>query len=153
MILTKPEGEEVNLFAFLLPFEEQLWLCVCAVVSKLTSQCCSILRNVEIALYKQYIPCLQVGTVTIIMYVLDRFSPYGYRAEAKDTGEGDGNEFSMSNSLWFATGSILQQGADTTPKAGSGRVLAAAFWLFTLILISTYTANLAAYFTGMNSFG
>lgn len=92
---------------------------------------------------------LQVGTVTIIMYVLDRFSPYGYRAEAKDTGEGDGSEFSMSNSLWFATGSILQQGADTTPKAGSGRVLAAAFWLFTLILISTYTANLAAYFTGI----
>ncbi|XP_020899711.1 glutamate receptor 2 isoform X2 [Exaiptasia diaphana] len=123
MILTKPEGENVNLFAFLLPFEEQLWLCVCAVV----------------------------GTVTIIMYVLDRFSPYGYRAEAKDTGEGDGNEFSMSNSLWFATGSILQQGADTTPKAGSGRVLAAAFWLFTLILISTYTANLAAYFTAKNA--
>ncbi|KAK3751825.1 hypothetical protein QZH41_013283 [Actinostola sp. cb2023] len=123
MILTKPKGEEVNLFAFLLPFEEQLWLCVCAIV----------------------------GTVTVIMYILDRFSPYGYRAEAKETGEGDGNEFGLSNSLWFATGSILQQGADTTPKAGSGRVLAASFWLFTLILISTYTANLAAYFTAKNT--
>jgi len=87
--------------------------------------------------------------VTIIMFILDRFSPYGYRAGAKESGEGDGNEFSLSNSLWFATGSILQQGADTTPRAGSGRVLAAAFWLFTLILISTYTANLAAYFTGV----
>ena len=86
--------------------------------------------------------------VTIIMWVLDRFSPYGYRADAKATGEGDGSEFSLSNSLWFATGSILQQGADTTPRSGSGRVLASSFWLFTLILISTYTANLAAYFTG-----
>ena len=67
----------------------------------------------------------------------------------KDLAKQFGNLF---NSLWFAAGSILQQGADNTPRSGSGRMLAGAFWFFTLILISTYTANLAAYFTGNKQF-
>ncbi|XP_032238520.2 glutamate receptor 3 isoform X2 [Nematostella vectensis] len=123
MILQKPLEEDVDLFAFLMPFQKDLWACC----------------------------CLVVGAVTILMWILDRFSPYGFRAEAKNTGEGEGDEFSLPNSLWFATGSILQQGGDNTPRSGSGRVLAASFWLFTLILISTYTANLAAFFTAQNS--
>ena len=57
------------------------------------------------------------------------------------------NEFNLLNSLWFATASILQQGPDNTPLAPSGRLLASTFWFFILILISTYTANLAAFFT------
>ena len=79
---------------------------------------------------------------------MDYFSPSGYRARAVSTGEGDGDELNLFNSLWFSLGSILQQGADNTPRCASGRMLAGAFWFFTLILISTYTANLAAYFTG-----
>jgi len=79
---------------------------------------------------------------------LDHFSPSGYRATASRTGEGDGDELNLFNSLWFVAGSIVQQGADNTPRSASGRMLGGAFWFFTLILISTYTANLAAYFTG-----
>ncbi|EDO41291.1 predicted protein, partial [Nematostella vectensis] len=120
MILQQPTGEEVNLFAFLLPFDEKLWLTTLGVV----------------------------GLVSLIVWFLDRFSPQGYKTQAEKSGEGEGDEFSLSNSLWFAVASILQQGGDNTPRSTSGRVLAAAFWLFTLILISTYTANLAAYFTG-----
>ena len=92
--------------------------------------------------------CLQVIGITLLIYCLDYFSPSGYRARAVSTGEGDGDELNLFNSLWFSLGSILQQGADNTPRCASGRMLAGAFWFFTLILISTYTANLAAYFTG-----
>ena len=90
--------------------------------------------------------------ITFLVFCLDYLSPNGYRAMAVGSGEGDGDELNFSNSLWFAAGSILQQGADNTPRSGSGRMLAGAFWFFTLILISTYTANLAAYFTGTKQF-
>ena len=87
--------------------------------------------------------------VAIVLTIIDRFSPSGHHALALSTGEGTGDEFSLYNSVWFATGSMLGQGGDNTPRSGSGRILVASFWLFILIMISTYTANLAAYFTGI----
>ena len=85
--------------------------------------------------------------MTLAMYAVDYLSPFGYHARARESDDELGNEFNLLNSLWFATASILQQGPDNTPLAPSGRLLASAFWFFILILISTYTANLAAFFT------
>ena len=39
------------------------------------------------------------------------------------------------------------QGTDVTPKSVSGRIVGVAWWFFSLILISSYTANLAAFLT------
>ena len=39
------------------------------------------------------------------------------------------------------------QGPDVTPKSVSGRIVGVAWWFFSLILISSYTANLAAFLT------
>ena len=83
--------------------------------------------------------------MTFLLCGVDYFSPLGYRKTAENPGEGE--EFNLMNSLWFATASTLQQGGDNTPKSPSGRILATAFWFFILIIISTYTANLAAFFT------
>lgn len=41
----------------------------------------------------------------------------------------------------------MQQGSDLAPRALSTRTLAAVWWFFTLIMISSYTANLAASLT------
>ena len=41
----------------------------------------------------------------------------------------------------------MQQGSDLTPKSISTRMIAAMWWFFTLIMISSYTANLAAFLT------
>lgn len=57
------------------------------------------------------------------------------------------NEFSISNSLWFVLGAFMQQGCDISPRSMAGRLTSAVWWLFTLILISSYTANLAAFLT------
>ena len=82
----------------------------------------------------------------MILFVLDRYSPSGFRKLAKK-GEGNGDEFSLMNCIWFTTASFLQQGPDYTPRGASGRILSAAFWFFVIIIVSTYTANLAAFFT------
>lgn len=57
------------------------------------------------------------------------------------------NEFSISNSFWFTLGAFMQQGCDISPRSISGRIVGSVWWFFTLILISSYTANLAAFLT------
>ncbi|PFX17107.1 Glutamate receptor ionotropic, kainate 3, partial [Stylophora pistillata] len=75
-------------------------------------------------------------------------SPYGYK---DDNGRGTSKEFSFFNSVWFALACMLQQGGDNTPKSLSGRILTGCYWFCILICISTYTANLAAFFTVKNA--
>lgn len=41
----------------------------------------------------------------------------------------------------------MQQGSDLNPKATSTRIVGGIWWFFTLIIISSYTANLAAFLT------
>eukprot|EP00095_Tigriopus_kingsejongensis_P005734 maker-scaffold28_size608977-snap-gene-0.10 protein:Tk05734 transcript:maker-scaffold28_size608977-snap-gene-0.10-mRNA-1 annotation:"glutamate ionotropic kainate 2" len=55
--------------------------------------------------------------------------------------------FTLMNSFWFMIASLLQQGTDLLPRAISTRMVAGMWWFFTLIMISSYTANLAAFLT------
>ncbi|KAH8406899.1 hypothetical protein KR222_010529 [Zaprionus bogoriensis] len=57
------------------------------------------------------------------------------------------NEFSILNSFWYSLAAFMQQGCDLSPRSISGRIAAASWFFFTLILISSYTANLAAFLT------
>ncbi|XP_018784602.1 PREDICTED: glutamate receptor ionotropic, kainate 2 isoform X2 [Bactrocera latifrons] len=57
------------------------------------------------------------------------------------------NQFTIGNSLWFTTGALLQQGSEMEPKAISTRTVASIWWFFTLLMVSSYTANLAAFLT------
>jgi ionotropic kainate glutamate receptor 2 len=88
--------------------------------------------------------------VSFVMMSLARFSPYEWRKrhtcnlEDKQFVE---NQFTVWNSLWFAVGTLMQQGSDINPKALSTRLVGGVWWFFTLIIISSYTANLAAFLT------
>jgi len=57
------------------------------------------------------------------------------------------NDFSLLNSFWYSLAAFMQQGCDLTPPSIAGRIAAAVWWFFTIILISSYTANLAAFLT------
>lgn len=41
----------------------------------------------------------------------------------------------------------MQQTPDISPRSLSGRIVGSVWWFFTLVLISSYTANLAAFLT------
>ena len=83
------------------------------------------------------------------MFVLARFSPYEWYNPHPCNPETDEveNIFTLSNSFWFAVGTLMQQGSDINPRAVSTRIVGGMWWFFTLIIISSYTANLAAFLT------
>lgn len=58
-------------------------------------------------------------------------------------------QFTLKESFWFALTSFTPQGGGEAPKALSGRTLVAAYWLFVVLMLATFTANLAAFLTGL----
>ncbi|CAF1453624.1 unnamed protein product, partial [Didymodactylos carnosus] len=55
--------------------------------------------------------------------------------------------FGISNALFFSFASFMRQNINLVPKSFSGRVAATSWWYFSLIFISSYTANLVAFLT------
>ncbi|NXW35637.1 GRID2 protein, partial [Phaetusa simplex] len=53
----------------------------------------------------------------------------------------------LYNSMWFVYGSFVQQGGEVPYTTLATRLMMGAWWLFALIVISSYTANLAAFLT------
>uniref|UniRef100_A0A1I8I3N7 Glutamate receptor n=1 Tax=Macrostomum lignano TaxID=282301 RepID=A0A1I8I3N7_9PLAT len=121
ILFKKPKGEKPGLFSFLNPLAVEIWLYVVAA----------------------YL------LVTLMIYALARFSPYEW-VSPHPCDEDIGylvNSFSLSNSFWFTVGTLMQQGSNINPRAVSTRIVAGIWWFFTLIIISSYTANLAAFLT------
>ncbi|CAB1424146.1 unnamed protein product [Pleuronectes platessa] len=102
-----------------------------------------------------------------VSLVLDvrRFSPYEWYNPHPCNPDSDvvENNFTLLNSFWFGVGALMQQapgdqwgvesgcevtlGSELMPKALSTRIVGGIWWFFTLIIISSYTANLAAFLT------
>ncbi|XP_030558727.1 glutamate receptor ionotropic, kainate 2 isoform X1 [Drosophila novamexicana] len=121
ILFRKPMKEPPKLFSFMSPFSGEVWL---------------------------WLGLAYMG-VSISMFVLGRMSPaewdnpYPCIEEPTELE----NQFSFANCLWFSIGALLQQGSELAPKAFSTRAVASSWWFFTLILVSSYTANLAAFLT------
>ncbi|CAL4124706.1 unnamed protein product, partial [Meganyctiphanes norvegica] len=116
-----PTSQQTRLFSFMNPLAIEIWLYILAA----------------------YV------LVSITMFIVARFSPYEWHNPHPCTQENDivENHFSLSNSFWFTIGTLMQQGSDLNPKACSTRIVGGIWWFFTLIIISSYTANLAAFLT------
>ncbi|TGZ31937.1 Glutamate receptor, ionotropic kainate 2 [Temnothorax longispinosus] len=116
-----PTKHQAQLFSFMNPLAIEIWLYVLAA----------------------YV------LVSVTMFVVSRFSPYEWNNPhpCHPGPEIVENQFSLSNSFWFTIGTLMQQGSDLNPKATSTRIVGGIWWFFTLIIISSYTANLAAFLT------
>ena len=116
-----PSGKPTRLFSFMNPLAVEIWLYVLAA----------------------YV------LVSFTLFVMARFSPYEWNNPHPCDQENEvmENQFSISNSFWFITGTFLRQGSGLNPKAASTRIVGGIWWFFTLIIISSYTANLAAFLT------
>ncbi|XP_068232911.1 glutamate receptor 1-like [Palaemon carinicauda] len=119
VMIKKAMKQKPGIFSFMAPLSEEIWMCVV---------------------------CAYVG-VSIVLFLVSRFSPYEWKIRETYGRTTLRNDFTMCNSLWFTLAAFMQQGADLCPRSFSGRIAGGVWWFFTLILVSSYTANLAAFLT------
>uniref|UniRef100_A0A8C1NK77 Glutamate receptor n=1 Tax=Cyprinus carpio TaxID=7962 RepID=A0A8C1NK77_CYPCA len=121
ILYRRPNGTNSGFFSFMNPMTPDIWV---------------------------YILLAYLG-VSCVLFVIARFSPYEWY-DAHPCNPGSDvveNNFTLLNSFWFGVGSLMQQGSELMPKALSTRIIGGIWWFFTLIIISSYTANLAAFLT------
>lgn len=117
ILFRAPQQPEPKLFAFLHPFSSGVWLCL---------------------------GFAYIGT-SLLLYVVGRLcheewqNPYPCIEDPPALE----NQFTLSNALWFNLGAVLLQGSEIAPVAYGTRAVASAWWLFALVITSSYTANLA----------
>ncbi|KPJ19820.1 Glutamate receptor, ionotropic kainate 2 [Papilio machaon] len=92
--------------------------------------------------------------VSVLLFILGRFAPEEWQnpypcIEEPETLD---NQFTLANAFWFTLGSVLTQGSEIAPIAVSTRMAGSMWWFFTLIMVSSYTANLAAFLTVESKF-
>ncbi|XP_077387982.1 glutamate receptor 3b isoform X6 [Festucalex cinctus] len=125
IMIKKPQKSKPGVFSFLDPLAYEIWMCI-------------------VFAY--------IG-VSVVLFLVSRFSPYEWNLEEQDETKDPQmppdppNDFGIFNSLWFSLGAFMQQGCDISPRSLSGRIVGGVWWFFTLIIISSYTANLAAFLT------
>lgn len=83
------------------------------------------------------------------MWFYERYSPDSYRnnREKYKDHEDENREFNYKECLWFCLMSLTPQGGGQAPMNLSGRLLAASWWLFGFIIITSYIANLTSFLT------
>ncbi|KAF1390935.1 hypothetical protein PFLUV_G00063270 [Perca fluviatilis] len=72
----------------------------------------------------------------LCIFLVGRISPTEW-AEP-DTEE---HSFTLLHSFWYITGALTLQGAGPHPKAPSGRLVSAIWWLFAVLLLASYFGN------------
>lgn len=88
---------------------------------------------------------VSVFIVATVLYVLDRFSPFG-RNMLQDTRMVPEKSLNFSSAIWFSWGVLLNSGiGEKTPMSFSARVLGMVWAGFSMIVVASYTANLAAW--------
>ncbi|XP_009877319.1 PREDICTED: glutamate receptor ionotropic, kainate 3-like, partial [Apaloderma vittatum] len=121
ILYRKPNGTNPSVFSFLNPLSPDIWM---------------------------YILLAYLG-VSCVLFVIARFSPYEWY-DAHPCNPGSDiveNNFTLWNGEEAGAGAELRQGSELMPKALSTRIIGGIWWFFTLIIISSYTANLAAFLT------
>ncbi|XP_055907198.1 glutamate receptor ionotropic, kainate 2-like [Eupeodes corollae] len=116
---TPPEAKD--LFAFLKPFDVEVWMYM------LTSY-------------------LIISLVSIVMARVSRDeweNPHPCNPNPEELE----NKWDIANTSWLTMGSLMAQGCDILPKSGPMRLMSGMWWFFSLMMLNSYTANLAAFLT------
>ncbi|KAK3092084.1 hypothetical protein FSP39_025052 [Pinctada imbricata] len=73
--------------------------------------------------------------IGFLQYIVHRLSPYNMV------------RLRLVDALWMSFGAYVGQGGEYNPKFPSGRIILGIWWVFTIVVLALYTANLAAFLT------
>jgi ionotropic glutamate receptor len=92
--------------------------------------------------------------VSVTLHTVARFTPVEWTLLDACDLAGDPTEVEenlrLKHCFWWAWAAVMWMGCEVAPKALSTRFIAGMWYLFTLIMVSSYTANLAASLTAEN---
>ncbi|XP_011241425.1 glutamate receptor ionotropic, kainate 2 isoform X2 [Mus musculus] len=156
ILYRKPNGTNPGVFSFLNPLSPDIWMYILLAYLGVSCVLFVIARQSKFSWFK-YPNCSHyhhsqrcLCTQHLESYMeLCLFSPYEWYNPHPCNPDSDvvENNFTLLNSFWFGVGALMQQGSELMPKALSTRIVGGIWWFFTLIIISSYTANLAAFLT------
>ncbi|XP_066907867.1 ionotropic receptor 25a [Halyomorpha halys] len=136
------EREEV--IDFVAPYFEQTGF---SIVLRKPLKKTSLFKFMTVLRVEVWLSILGALCLTALMiWFLDRYSPYSARNN-KEKYPYPCRDFTLKESFWFAVTSFTPQGGGEAPKSLSARTLVAAYWLFVVLMLATFTANLAAFLT------
>nr|XP_037280397.1 glutamate receptor ionotropic, kainate 2-like [Rhipicephalus microplus] len=130
LLYRKPQHDHSLLF-FLSPLSTDVWLCVAVAYVVVSLLLCCVARAGGARWRSSYV---STGHCCCDERKRDEVRTFK-------------SQFTLLNSLWFIMSAIMRQGCDTFPRSASTRILVAAWWLFSFVLVSSYTANLASFLT------
>ncbi|XP_055878972.1 glutamate receptor ionotropic, kainate glr-3-like isoform X1 [Biomphalaria glabrata] len=78
---------------------------------------------------------------TALVTLLERLNPYYKYRQCPSPFRG------YIDCLWYTYGALINQGGEYLPKSLTARTLLSCWWLFTLVISSTYSGNLFAFLT------
>uniref|UniRef100_A0A3P8UWQ1 Glutamate receptor n=1 Tax=Cynoglossus semilaevis TaxID=244447 RepID=A0A3P8UWQ1_CYNSE len=117
-ILMRKTEDKINIFSLLAPFDLAVWACIAAAIP-VVGIMIFLLRRIQTARCQN--------------------STGGHPPPSVST--------SLQSAIWIVYGAFVQQGSDSVLGTVALRIVMGSWWLFTLIVCSSYTANLAAYLT------
>ncbi|KAF7259549.1 hypothetical protein EG68_03366 [Paragonimus skrjabini miyazakii] len=141
------DGERKMVVDFTIPYYDSAGLTM--MVSTKTDQELGPFFFLEVFTTPVWLCCLlAVGTVSFLVYLLDRLSPYSFQNQAVlHGGPSEGTLFTLKESIWYVLGACTQQGESLDPRSTSTRILITGHWIFVVIMVSMFSANLSARLT------
>uniref|UniRef100_A0A8C6Q5W5 Glutamate receptor n=1 Tax=Nothobranchius furzeri TaxID=105023 RepID=A0A8C6Q5W5_NOTFU len=120
ILLRKPE-EKINIFSLFAPFDLAVWACIAAAIP----------------------------VVGVLIFLLNRLQSLRSSSSQNAPGQlsNDVGSGTLHSAIWIVYGAFVQQGGGSAVGSVALRIVMGSWWLFTLIVCSSYTANLAAYLT------
>ncbi|XP_016937160.2 glutamate receptor ionotropic, kainate 3 isoform X1 [Drosophila suzukii] len=140
----KMYSEREEVIDFLPPYYEQTGISIAIRKPVRRTSLFKFMTVLRVEVWLSIVAAL-VGTA-IMIWFMDKYSPYSSRNNRQAYPYAC-REFTLRESFWFALTSFTPQGGGEAPKAISGRMLVAAYWLFVVLMLATFTANLAAFLT------
>nr|XP_018914414.1 PREDICTED: glutamate receptor ionotropic, kainate 2-like isoform X1 [Bemisia tabaci] len=131
-----PTEKESKLFTFMHPFGRETWALVSVALIVVSVSLMLVARVSPYECPKPRPPLLRPG-----------LEPETQPRRPPRLWPPLSRRLTLSNCVWFIFGVLLRQGSGVSPQATSTRIVGGIWWFFTLIIISSYTANLAAFLT------
>uniref|UniRef100_A0A670ID83 Glutamate receptor n=1 Tax=Podarcis muralis TaxID=64176 RepID=A0A670ID83_PODMU len=85
-----------------------------------------------------------IPVVGVLIFVLNRIQAVRAQNSSQSTGSASST---LHSAIWIVYGAFVQQGGESAVNSVAMRIVMGSWWLFTLIVCSSYTANLAAFLT------